>query len=226
MARRAVVRGAFREEEWDYPEAASREALVNALVHRDLSSAARGTPVQVRLFPDRLEIVNPGGLYGPVSVDRLGEEGISATRNQVLMKLLEDTTTLDEGRLVCENRGSGIGAMLAALRQAGLPRPRFVDRVATFEVTFQREAAPALPPARAKQRGDRREQIIKLLKEHGELTRDEIADALGIGRAATLKWLRVLRDERAVDLTTASARSPQSRYRVAFIGERPPKHAT
>lgn len=70
MARRAVVRGPFREDEWEYPETAVREALVNALAHRDLSSAARGTSVQVQLFPDRLTIVNPGGLYGPVTVER------------------------------------------------------------------------------------------------------------------------------------------------------------
>lgn len=136
MKRRAVVRGLFREDLWEYPETALREALVNAVVHRDLSALARGTPVQVRMFPDRLEIVNPGGLYGPVTVDRLGEEGISSSRNQVLMKLLEDTPVPGRNEVVCENRGSGIGAMLAALRQAGMSPPHFADRIATFQVTF------------------------------------------------------------------------------------------
>jgi ATP-dependent DNA helicase RecG len=215
MARRAVVRGAFREDEWEYPETAVREALVNALAHRDLSSSARGTPVQIHLFPDRLTIVNPGGLFGPVTVDRLGEEGISSTRNQVLMKLLEDTRTPDEGRLVCENRGSGIGAMLAALRRAGLPAPRFADRVATFEVTFVARVADDGGGARTLQRGDRRHEILDLLRQRGELTRSEIADGLGLSDDATRKWLRVLRDEGLVQLTTVSARSRHARYRAA-----------
>ncbi len=219
MARRAVIRGAFREDEWEYPEPAVREVLVNALAHRDLSSTARGTPVQVQLFPDRLTVINPGGLFGPVTVERLGEEGNSSARNQVLMKLLEDATTPDEGRLVCENRGSGIGAVLASLQRAGLPRPRFVDRIAAFEVTLQLPATIAVPPSRAKERGDRREEILDLLRRHGELSRDEIADAMGVGRTITLRWLRALREEGRVQLTTTSARSPGARYRVSPEGD-------
>ncbi|HEX8395479.1 MAG TPA: ATP-binding protein [Longimicrobium sp.] len=136
MKRRAIVRGLFREDLWEYPETALREALVNALVHRDLSALARGTPVQVRMFPDRLEIVNPGGLFGPVTVERLGDEGISSSRNQLLMKLLEDVPVPGTSDVVCENRGSGIGAMLASLRQAGMSPPHFADRIATFQLTF------------------------------------------------------------------------------------------
>lgn len=136
MKRRAVVRGLFREDLWEYPETAIREALVNALVHRDLSALARGTPVQVRMFPDRLEITNPGGLFGPVTIERLGDEGISSSRNQVLMKLLEDVPVPGRNEVVCENRGSGIGAMLAALRQAGMGPPQFSDRISTFQVAF------------------------------------------------------------------------------------------
>jgi predicted HTH transcriptional regulator len=221
LARRAIVRGAFREEEWEYPETAVREALVNALVHRDLSSAARGTPVQIQLFPDRLTIVNPGGLFGPVTVDRLGKEGISSTRNQVLMKLLEDTATPKEGRLVCENRGSGIGAMLAALGRAGLPPPRFVDRVATFDVTFwtaQPEQA-AQRPGRARRAGDRRQEILALLQQHGELGRSEIAAALGLSDPATRRWLRILRDERLIEVTTKSERSKLARYRSVTLDD-------
>ncbi len=214
LARRSVVRGAYREEEWEYPETAVREALVNALAHRDLSAAARGSPVQVHLFPDRLTIINPGGLFGPVSVDRLGEEGISSTRNQVLMKLLEDTTTPDDGRLVCENRGSGISAMLAALRRAGLSTPRFVDRVATFEVTFQVASVTEEPGRPSRQRGDRRQEILAFLQGNGESSRAEIGDALGLSIGATRKWLQVLLEERLVELTTASEHSRNASYRA------------
>ncbi|XVV11894.1 ATP-binding protein [Actinoplanes sp. CA-131856] len=136
MARRAVVTGAGRQDIWEYPETALREAIVNALVHRDLSGSARGTQIQVEMYPDRLVIKNPGGLFGPVTVDSLGEEGISSARNATLMKLLEDVPLPGETRTVCENRGSGIRSMLDALLSAGMSPPHFEDRISSFTVTF------------------------------------------------------------------------------------------
>lgn len=136
MRERSIVTGAGRQTLWEYPQTALREAVVNALAHRDLSQMSHGTPVQVQMFPDRMTITNPGGLFGPVTLDRLGEQGLSAARNQLLMKLLEDTPAPGEAGAVAENRGSGVGAMLAALRQAGMSPPEFVDRISSFSVTF------------------------------------------------------------------------------------------
>jgi ATP-dependent DNA helicase RecG len=117
-----------------------REAVVNALAHRDLGPLARSTPVQVNLFPDRLVITNPGGLFGPVTLDRLGEPGILAARNASLMRILEDLPGPNGLGPVCENRGSGIAAMLESLRRAGLRPPIFEDRIASFTVTFLAES--------------------------------------------------------------------------------------
>lgn len=78
LARRSVISGAGRTDVLEYPESVIREAIVNALVHRDLSTAAEGTQVQVELYPDRLVVRNPGGLHGPVTVDQLFDEGISS----------------------------------------------------------------------------------------------------------------------------------------------------
>lgn len=136
LQRRAVVQGLFRRDVWEYPLEALREALVNALAHRDYSPLARGTPVQVRIFPDRIEIENPGGLFGPVTAERLGEPGLLATRNAHLLRLLEDLPA-EDGRTICENRGTGIAAMLEALRAAGMEPPRFDDRRTTFRLTIK-----------------------------------------------------------------------------------------
>lgn len=136
MSRRAVIGGAGREDVWEYPETALREAVVNALVHRDLSNSARGAQVQIEMYPDRLMIRNPGGLFGPVTVDSLGEEGVSSARNATLMKILEDVSLPGETRTVCENRGSGIRAMVDALISAGMSLPTFDDKVSSFLVTF------------------------------------------------------------------------------------------
>src|ERR1700733_10367305 len=88
------------------------------------------------MYPDRLVIKNPGGLFGPVTIDSLGEEGISSARNATLIKLLEDVPLPGETRTVCENRGSGIRSMLDALLTAGMSPPRFEDRISSFIVTF------------------------------------------------------------------------------------------
>jgi len=128
---RTLVTGLFRQDIPEYPRAAIREALVNAVAHRDYSSAARGSHVQVKLFSDRLEIASPGGLYGNVTVDTL-EESQSA-RNRQLVRMMQDI------RLV-ENRGSGVDSMVEAMRAAGLEPPQFSDDRRRFTVVFRNHA--------------------------------------------------------------------------------------
>jgi ATP-dependent DNA helicase RecG len=135
MQRRSLVMGLFRQDEWEYPEIALREALANALVHRDLSVGARGTQVQVEMYPDRLVLRNSGGLYGPIGIEDLGLTGTSASRNRALLKILADTPT-EQGRTVCENVGSGIFTMRRAMADAGMEPPDFRDNISTFEVVF------------------------------------------------------------------------------------------
>lgn len=206
MKRRALVRGLYREDVGEYPVTAIREAIVNALVHRDLSTASRGTPVQVNMFKNRLVLHNPGGLYGPLTIESLGE-GISAPRNVRLLRILEDVTPAGERRAVCENRGSGVGAMVDALRRSGLPEPLFEDRIATFRVTFLNAALP--------RRRDRRDDIRALLAEHGTLSRAEISQALGLSEIAIRKWLAVLREQGTIAMTETHSKSRNVRYRLA-----------
>ncbi|MFF5291529.1 ATP-binding protein [Paractinoplanes globisporus] len=139
MRRRSIVSGIFRVDEWEYPEEVLREALVNALVHRDYSEFARGMQVQVEMYPDRLLIRNPGGLYGPVDVGSLGTTTVTSSRNRALLKILEDTP-FGDGHMVCENRGTGIARMLVALGEAGMEPPRFTDDISSFAVEFPNHA--------------------------------------------------------------------------------------
>jgi ATP-dependent DNA helicase RecG len=157
MTRRSVVHGAGRADIWQYPEAALREAVVNALVHRDLSADSRGTQVQVEMYPDRLTIRNPGGLFGPVTEERLGEEGISSARNASLLRILEDVPLPGGTHAICENRGSGIRTMINALRAARMSLPEFKNRVSTFSVTFPNHTLL----------GERTVEWINSLGEHG-----------------------------------------------------------
>lgn len=137
MRHRAVIQGAGRTDVPDYPEAALREALSNAMMHRDYSGLAQGTQVRIEMFSDRIEIESPGGLYGPVSTESLeAGDAVSSSRNPVLAKLLEDVVGRD-GEAIAENRGSGIATMQRALREARLGPPEFRDQVRRFTVLFR-----------------------------------------------------------------------------------------
>lgn len=137
---RSFIGGSGRTDVYDYPAEVVREAVANALMHRDYSPYSRGTPVQITLYADRLVVANPGGLFGATTEDDLGGEGVSSTRNPVLAKLLQDIRLPETGRMVCENRASGIPTMLRELRRAGSPAPEFHNRITRFKVIMPRHA--------------------------------------------------------------------------------------
>jgi ATP-dependent DNA helicase RecG len=128
MRKAVLIDGVFRREIPEYPREAFREALANAIAHRDYSSYVRGSYIRIRMFADRLEVQSPGGLFGNVTVENLEEE--HSTRNARFMRMMEDMH-------VVENRGSGIRAMIQATREANLEPPHFDDRRTSFLVTFR-----------------------------------------------------------------------------------------
>lgn len=128
MRKSSLIEGLYRRDIPEYPREAIREAVVNAVAHRDYSHYVRGSQVQIKMFADRLEVQSPGGLYGNVTEDTLEET--ESTRNRHLMRLLEDLH-------IAENRGSGIDAMLAEMRQANMQPPRFLDKRMFFRVTLR-----------------------------------------------------------------------------------------
>jgi len=129
----SLIEGLWRKDVPEYPEEAVREAIANAVAHRDYSHYVRGSYIQIRLFADRLEIQSPGGLHGNVSEDTL--ESNQSTRNSTLMRLMEDTQ-LEDGRYLVENRGSGIPTMIETMRDANLEPPQFQDKRTAFWVIF------------------------------------------------------------------------------------------
>ena len=137
MKRRSIIVGLGREDRWEYPEEAVREIVANALMHRDYHPLAHGAQVRIELYPDRLEVTSPGGLHGPISRDDLLAESVSSSRNALLAKLLEDVEVPGTGRTVCENRGSGLLATAAALRDAGIEPPSLRDNVREFRVVVR-----------------------------------------------------------------------------------------
>lgn len=170
MRKSSLIEGVVRKELPEYPQEAIREALANAVAHRDYSSSVRGSYVKVSMFADRLEIQSPGGLFGNVTLDNIEDE--HSTRNSRLMRMMEDMR-------VVENRGSGINAMLHALREANLEPPGFDDRRVSFEVTFRnhtlmsRDAISWLSQFASTPLNDRQRLALVYLRQHGQITNSD-----------------------------------------------------
>ena len=113
----------------EYPLRAVREAILNALIHRDLSIYTEGVPVQIEMYRDRMEIISSGGLFGIMTVQMLGKVRPEA-RNAALANMLEVLH-------VVENRYSGIPTIRKELAKAGLPEAEFRVRHGEFKVIFR-----------------------------------------------------------------------------------------
>ncbi len=121
----------------EYPVMAIREIILNALIHRDYSIHTDSAPITVRMFKNRIEIENPGGLYGRLTLDNLGK--VSAdTRNPFIAKSME---VLGE----TENRFSGIPIIKKSMQDAHLPAPKFENEKGIFRVTLYNTVSEIVP---------------------------------------------------------------------------------
>ena len=121
-----------RDDRTEYPIKAVREIILNALIHRDYSIHTDNSPIRIILFDDRLEVENPGGLYGRITIDDLGKMSAD-TRNPFIagaLEILIDT----------ENRFSGIPTIYNEMKTAGLKQPVFESKRGVFKVTLYNES--------------------------------------------------------------------------------------
>ena len=158
-----------RADRTEYPIEAIREAVLNALIHRDYSHFTEGTPVQIDFFQDRLEIHSPGGLYGRLTVEDLGKSRPDL-RNPTL-------ATMSEFLLKTENRYSGIPTIRREMAEAGLPAPVFENRRNEFLVILYNNKV-----AEQSDEKSETEEKDKNLLDFCRIprTRKEITDYLGI----------------------------------------------
>ena len=100
-----------RADRTEYPLKALREAIANALIHRDYSTQTENAYISVYMYNDRIEILNPGALYGTNKLEKLGTDTIMETRNPTIVKILEE-----KGSAI-ENRHSGIPTMKREMKK-------------------------------------------------------------------------------------------------------------
>lgn len=211
----AIVEGAFRRDVPDYPPEALREAIANALMHRDYSPEARGGQVQINLYTDCLEITNPGGLYGSVTVDTLGTPGVSSTRNQFLSKLLSSTPYPSElygAHYVVENKGTGFIEIRRTLSEALMRDPLVFDTPGRFTIVFERRRLTSSEKDGISTQ-DLDEAIMNMVAEQGTVSAREVQDASRLSRGTVLNHINRL-IERGLLEPTEPAGNRRRRYRL------------
>ena len=208
--RRGVVVGLWREDHWEFPLEAVREVVVNALMHRDYRAAARGQPVMLALYPDRLEITNPGGLFGAIDPDRLLTAPVTAARNSHLAKLLRDLPASEGRRTVSENFGTGLLAVAESLRAAGLAPPELEHSLTEFRVVFRNhtvlddEATAWLSSVEMNRYGsqplsDRQRRALAHVRRHGSIDNRTLRALTGASAVEATNDLATLRDEELME---------------------------
>ncbi len=200
-----------RTDSPQYPMDAVREAVLNALVHRDYSFHTEGMPIQVTIYTNRLEITNPGGLYGRLTVDQLGQVQPD-TRNPALVTAME---TLGQ----TENRYSGIPTIRTAMRKHGLPDPLFQDSRGSFRVVLYSQKENELDQGSGQTLKAEIQDEKGLLEFcHVPRTRAEIIEYLAIasGQYALHRYLEPLVQAGKIQLELPDKpRSPKQRYVTA-----------
>jgi len=169
MRRGMRIRGLTREESTEYPLPVVREAIVNAIAHRDYS--IRGEGIRLLMFNDRLELYSPGRLPGHVTLANLKDERYS--RNEAVVAVLTDLGYI-------ERLGYGIDRMIAAMQEAGLPEPEFAETAAGFRVTLRSAGDDLVSVLPQEQRwhhaflNERQEAALAFVREQGRITNSDL----------------------------------------------------
>jgi len=195
---RSEIRGLNRVDIYEIPFAALREAVVNALMHRDYSIT--GSQVSVEVYDDRVEITNPGGLPKGLQQKTFGK-GISIRRNELIADLF---FRLDK----VERVGQGIQRMKDAMVEAKLKTPEF-DTNGFFRAIFHRspEFAMRQPAANKVVRKSgqisgqkkwseltkKQQNVLEAIEKNPGISRDKLSQFLGINQSAVQRHIQRLK---------------------------------
>jgi len=119
--------GIYRRDNLEYPEEALREAIINAVIHRNYM----GAHTQLRIEPDRLNLWNEGTLPPDIKIDDLKKWHFSRPRNEFLADVFFKAGMI-------EAWGRGTIKIVDECRKAGLPEPEFREEFGGFTVRFHK----------------------------------------------------------------------------------------
>ena len=184
----------------EYPFEALREAVVNAVAHRDY--ALEGQAIRIFFYTDRVEIRSPGLLpFGVTLEDVVHLRAQSRPRNPTIVQYLRDVPGY------MERIGMGIRMMVHEARQLGIPDPEFSEPQ-EFAVTFRngRDLAVEQTPFNARQL-----LALDLIRQKGSITSRDYSEATGISESTALRELRAMVERGAV---VAQGKTRGVRYRL------------
>lgn len=165
-----------RQEKWEYPPKAIREALVNAIVHRDYRSPSK---VQVRIFDDRIEFWNPGRLPEGWTVEKLKQKHESKPFNPLIAKAFFLIKYIEEV-------GMGTNKIIEWCKDWGLSEPDF-EWTGTSIVTTLRKAK--INDRILKELSQRQREIIEYMRKQGKITRSETMKLLNTSKDTAFREL-------------------------------------
>ena len=150
-----------RDQIWDYPLEALREAIINAVCHRDYTIFSN---IEVRIYDDKLIIRSPGFLPYGITLEELYKPHSSTLRNKGLAEVLYDTELI-------ERWGSGIEKIQQHCLDAGLPEPIF-EEYQGFQVVFRKDVYDE-EYLRSLNLNERQIKAVMYVKEKGQITNKE-----------------------------------------------------
>jgi len=161
-----------REDIWDYPIPALREAVLNALIHRDYFNIANF--ILIKIYDDHIWISNPGGLPEGITVEELKRPHKSFVRNPLIAKVFYLAGFI-------EQYGSGTVRMTEWMKEAGLPEPEFKEEMGGFSVYFYKDI---YTEENLKKMGLNERQIkaVMYVKKKGKITNKEYQTLNNISR--------------------------------------------
>ncbi|EEB37042.1 divergent AAA domain protein [Anaerococcus hydrogenalis DSM 7454] len=205
----------YRIEYPEYPERAVQEALVNALIHRDYSVI--GSEVHVDIYDDRLEIYSPGGMYDGTFIQDINPLDVSSTRRNPI--IADVFASMD----LMERRGSGLRKIIEAYEAEENYKeelkPEFKSTESSFTTILKnlnydaQNATQNDGQSEGQNEGenegqndgkklkpkDRRNKIVKLMKENSNITTIELSHILLVSVSTIERDLKILTDEKTIE---------------------------
>ncbi len=171
LTRPIFYKGLQRIEGLEYPEAALREAILNAIIHKDYS----GTTIFLSVYDDRLIIWNPGELPSSLTVDLLKEKHSSQPRNRLIADVFFMAGYI-------ESWGRGIDIIMNACKEYRMPEPIFAEEQGGISVSFLKDIYTE-EYLKSFNLSDRQTRAILYIKENGEITNAIYQDINKISKA-------------------------------------------
>jgi ATP-dependent DNA helicase RecG len=168
---RYEIKGFEREDIWDYPLPALREAIANALVHRDYFKQRE---IQIKIYDDKIWFNNLGGLAEEMSLEQLLKAHTSKPRNPLIAHIFYLAG-------IIESVGSGIERMRNSLKSMGLPELKIEANHSEFNLWFMKDIYTE-EYLRSLGLNDRQIRAVIYVKERGRITNKEYQEILGVSK--------------------------------------------